>query len=32
MSDVLYVGMTLLFLALSYGVIVLCGRLMADKS
>ncbi len=32
MNDVIYVGLTLLFLALSYGFIVLCERLMEDKS
>ncbi len=28
MSDLLYVGLTILFLALSYGFIKLCERLM----
>ncbi len=32
MSDLLYVGLTFLFLALSYGFIVLCERLMEGKS
>ncbi len=32
MSDLLYVGLTLLFLALSYGFIALCERMMEDKS
>ncbi len=32
MSDLLYVGLTLLFLVLSYGFIVLCERMMEDKS
>ncbi len=32
MSDLLYVGLTLLFLALSYSFIVLCERMMEDKS
>ncbi len=32
MNDVIYVGLTLLFLALSYGFIVLCERMMEDKS
>ncbi len=31
MSDLLYVGLTILFLALSYGFIVLCERLMEAK-
>ena len=32
MNDVIYVGLTVLFLALSYGLIVLCERLMEEKS
>jgi hypothetical protein len=32
MYDLIYVGLTLLFLALTYGFIVLCERLMEDKS
>ncbi len=32
MGDLIYVGLTLLFLALSYGFIVLCERMMEDKS
>ncbi len=32
MSDVIYVGLTLLFLVLSYGFIVLCERMMENKS
>ncbi len=32
MSDLLYVGLTILFLALSYGFIALCERLMEGKS
>ncbi len=32
MSDFLYVGLTILFLALSYGFIALCERMMEDKS
>jgi hypothetical protein len=32
MSDLIYVGLTLLFLALSYGFIVACEKLMEDKS
>lgn len=31
MNDLIYVALTLLFLALSYGLIVLCERLMEDK-
>ena len=31
MSDLLYVGLTVLFLALSYGLIVLCERLRDEK-
>ncbi len=31
MNDLLYVGLTILFLALSYGFIVLCERLMEGK-
>ncbi len=31
-SDLLYVGLTILFLALSYGFIVLCDRMMEEKS
>ncbi len=32
MSDLVYVGLSILFLALSYGFIVLCERLMDGKS
>ena len=32
MNDLLYVGLTLVFLALTYGLIVLCERLMEEKS
>ncbi len=32
MSDLLYVGLTVLFLALSYGFIELCERMMEEKS
>ncbi len=32
MYDLIYVGLTLLFLALSYGLIVLCERLLEDKT
>ncbi len=31
MSDLLYVGLTLLFLAITYGLIALCEQLMVDK-
>ena len=31
MKDLLYVGLTLLFLLLSWGFIVFCDRLMEDK-
>lgn len=31
MSDLLYVGLTLLFLALTYGFIVVCERLMEES-
>jgi len=31
MNDLIYVGLTLMFLALTYGLIVLCERLMEDK-
>ncbi len=31
MQDLLYVGLTILFMALSYGFIVLCERLMENK-
>jgi len=32
MNDLLYLGLTVLFFALTYGLIVVCGRLMEDKS
>jgi len=32
MNDLIYVGLTILFLALSYGLIVLCERMMEEKS
>ncbi len=32
MNDLIYVGLTILFLALSYGFIVLCERMMEEKS
>jgi hypothetical protein len=31
MADLLYIGLTLLFLALTWGFIVLCERLLEDK-
>ena len=31
MADLLYIGLTLIFLALTWGLIVLCDRLMEDK-
>lgn len=31
MNDLIYVGLTILFLALSYGFIALCERLMDNK-
>ena len=31
MNDLIYLGLTLVFLALTYGLIVLCERLMEDK-
>jgi hypothetical protein len=32
MNDLLYIGLTLLFFSLTYGFIVVCERLMEDKS
>ena len=32
MADLIYIGLTLLFFALTYGLIVVCERLMEDKS
>jgi hypothetical protein len=32
MSDLIYIGLTALFFALTYGFIVVCERLMEDKS
>jgi hypothetical protein len=32
MNDVLYVGLTILFFALTYGFIAVCERLMEDKT
>jgi hypothetical protein len=31
MNDLLYIGLTLLFLALTFGLIAVCERLMEDK-
>ena len=32
MNDLLYLGLTVLFFAVTYGLIVVCERLMDDKS
>lgn len=32
MSDLLYLGLTVLFFALTFGLINVCERLMEDKS
>lgn len=32
MNDLLYIGLTVLFFALTYGLIVVCERLMEQKS
>jgi hypothetical protein len=32
MSDLLYIALTLVFLALSWGFILICERLMEDKA
>ncbi len=32
MDDLLYLGLTVLFFALTYGLIVVCERLMEDKT
>ena len=32
MADLIYVGLTLIFLALSWGFIVVCDKLMEEKS
>lgn len=32
MSDLIYIGFTVLFLALTYGFIVVCEQLMEGKS
>ncbi len=31
MADLIYIGLTLLFLALTYGFIVVCERMMEEK-
>ena len=31
MNDLLYIGLTVLFFALTYGFIVVCERLMEEK-
>jgi hypothetical protein len=31
MTDLLYVGLTIIFLAVSWGLIAMCGRLMENK-
>lgn len=31
MNDLIYVGLSVLFLALTYGLIVVCERLMENK-
>ena len=31
MNDLLYIGLTVLFFALTYGFIVVCEQLMEDK-
>jgi hypothetical protein len=32
MNDLIYIGLTVLFLALTYGFILVCERLMEEKS
>ena len=32
MNDLLYIGLTVFFLALTFGLIKICERLMEDKS
>jgi hypothetical protein len=32
MNDLIYIGLTILFFALTYGFIVVCERLMEDQS
>ena len=31
MNDLIYIGLTLIFFALTYGLIVVCARLMEEK-
>jgi len=31
MNDLIYIGLTVLFFALTYGLIVVCEQLMEDK-
>jgi hypothetical protein len=31
MTDLLYIGLTIIFLALSWGFIIMCERLMENK-
>jgi hypothetical protein len=31
MFDILYIGLTIIFLAVTWGFIVACGRLMDDR-
>jgi hypothetical protein len=32
MNDLIYIGLTVLFFVLTYGLILVCERLMEDKS
>jgi len=32
MNDLIYIGLTVLFFVLTYGLIVVCEKLMEDKS
>jgi hypothetical protein len=32
MNDLIYIGLTVLFFVLTYGFIIVCERLMEDKS
>ena len=32
MSDLIYIGLTVLFFTLTYGFIIVCERLMEEKS
>ena len=32
MGDLIFVALTLLFFAVTYGLVVVCGRLMEDKT